>query len=352
MTYVTSFVLVILLVRLSDNSANKELAAEHRVSAVLFTLAAFVLSLIMGLRYGIGTDYFQYKSAFTWGGGEFRGLLLNVVRDFFVHNGISFELFILISSLFIVGCFAFSIWRRSVNRVQSIAIYLLSGFYFTAFNGIRQAIAISIVFFGLTFLDERKIGRYLISVCVAALFHSSALAAIALVPCRYITLARKRLLGSLVACCIVGVCAAGALFALAQFTEYNYYLNYDRFLGGDISLADTALILFSLILCYRLLPASSENKDSGIINLRGWMLVAAFLFCVLSSQQFIFSRFVGMFSVAMIDLNPPALDSRKSDKIGWLLVVLYWVVLVCSCFARYWVLRIDEVVPYETYLMQ
>lgn len=352
MIYIASFVLIVLLAKLSDNGKSRESDSERRVSALLYLLMTSILVLIMGFRYGIGTDYFQYESAFTWGGGEFRGLLLNVIRDFFVQNGVGFEVFIFTSALFIVGCFAYAIWTRSIYHVQPIAIYLLAGFYFSAFNGIRQSIAISIIFLGLKLLDNRKLGRYLILVCIAALFHSSALAAAVLIPCRFIKLTKKRMLGSLAVCCVVGVCTAGALLALAQFTEYSYYLGYDKFLGGNISLADTALILLSLALCYRLLPTSPQDKFSDLVNIRAWMLIVAFLFCVLSSQQFIFSRFIGLFSIAMIDLNPIALGVWAKDKAGALVVLLYWVVLLASCYARYWVLGIDEVVPYQTFLLR
>lgn len=352
MIYVTSFALAVLLVKLSDNSINLKSDLERRISVMLYFFATLLLALIMGFRYGIGTDYFQYMSAFTWGGDEFRGLLLNVIRDLFVQNGVGFDSFILSSSFFIVGCFAYAIWNRSTYHAQSIAVYLLCGFYFTAFNGIRQAIAISLVFFGLTYLDNKKIGRYLILLIIAFLFHSSAAVAVILIPCRFIMLTRKRLLGLLVACCVIGLCAAGAIFALAQFTEYSYYLDYDKFLGGNISLADTALILFSLALCYRALPTSPKDGNADLFNLRVWMLVIAFLFCVLSSQQFIFSRFVGLFSIAMIDLNPSVLDIWNKDKNGWPLVYLYWILLLTSCYLRYWVLGIDEVVPYQTFLFR
>lgn len=352
MIYILGFALSIILARLSDNGIKKDIRSERRVSIILYIASVLILALIMGLRYGIGTDYYQYMSAFTTGGGEFRGLLLNVIRDFFVQNGIRFEHFIFISSIFVVGCFSYSIWKRLPCHVQPLSIYLLSGFYFSAFNGIRQAISISIVFYALSSLDDRRLFRYSILVCFAALFHSSAFAAIALIPCRFIVLTRKRLLALLGACCVIGITAAGALFALAQYTEYSFYLNYDRFLGGNISLADTALVSLSLILCYRFLPTSLEAREPNSLNLRIWMLIIAFLFCVLSSQQFIFSRFISLFSVAMIDANPKALDLRTTDKTGWLVAILYWVVLACSCYMRYWILGIDEVVPYQSHLMR
>lgn len=66
------------------------------------------------------------------------------------------------------------IWRNSKSPVLSLYFYITLGNFFFILTGIRQAIAMSICMIAVRFIQERKLGWFVLLVCLAAQFHHSA----------------------------------------------------------------------------------------------------------------------------------------------------------------------------------
>ena len=69
------------------------------------------------------------------------------------------------------------IHKYSVSNFESLMIYVCL-FYLTDLSTIRQAIAVSVVFYGFTFIEQRKFLKYFLVCIVAVLFHKSAVIAL------------------------------------------------------------------------------------------------------------------------------------------------------------------------------
>lgn len=74
------------------------------------------------------------------------------------------------------------IYKYSPRITLSIYLYYALGFYTNTFNNIRQSLALSICFFALPALFDKKFRRFLIIVLLAVTFHYSAIFFVSLYP--------------------------------------------------------------------------------------------------------------------------------------------------------------------------
>lgn len=151
----------------------------------LFVLTFFLMLFIAGFRdISVGTDTQNYFEIYEL-------LRLNRTPPWFsIEPGwrIINELAIILNTGYesVVFCASFltlcpifvSIWKYSRRPFESVLFFYLLFFYFQSFNATRQMIAIAFVFSGYNdFLHGKKRSFY-IQLCMALLFHYSALLAL------------------------------------------------------------------------------------------------------------------------------------------------------------------------------
>lgn len=156
----------------------------------IYIFALLSICLMAGIRYGIGTDYFSYKTIHSLLGKT-------SFHDYFIHHFIendfnySFEIgyyflnrifffdyhvmliFIEILILFFVYK-GIKILNTSQEYILATFIYLTSQFLYSM-NGIRFAIAISIIFAGFKHIINKKPFYFSIYILLACCFHKTAL---------------------------------------------------------------------------------------------------------------------------------------------------------------------------------
>lgn len=72
------------------------------------------------------------------------------------------------------SCFLLGIRSLSFDPAMSVFVLLTSGAYFFSFNGLRQGLAIAMLFPAIGFVYYRKFWAFLVCVAVASMFHISA----------------------------------------------------------------------------------------------------------------------------------------------------------------------------------
>lgn len=175
--YIVVNIISLILIYLSQKTKNKI------QSNVLILVTILLLSIVAGIRYGIGTDYLkvyypyflEIKSGSTWDSNriEIGYYLLNKIVV--LING-SFPLVMLITSFitnyfFIKGILNF---KDKISVTVAMFVYLFL-YYLQTYNLIRQYIACSIIFFSIKFLMEKNIKKFVIFVLIASLFHKTAM---------------------------------------------------------------------------------------------------------------------------------------------------------------------------------
>lgn len=105
------------------------------------------------------------------------------------------------------------IYRNSDNVKMSLAIYICFNIFFMYMNVLRQALAISIILFGMEFFKEKKYIKFGITVVIASLFHTSAILCLFFIVMDKIKFRRLDIIGSIV-------------IYLGSLVFYNYIFSF------------------------------------------------------------------------------------------------------------------------------
>lgn len=137
------------------------------------------------IRYGVGTDYFSYIESYNYVAQNFSISLvfnyyqepLNVILYYLsyilFHSELAmFFIYSFITMVFIV-C-GIKNFRNDISIPFALFIFYMTQ-YHVSYNGIRQMVAVSIIFFSYKYVIDRKFTKYLLYVILAALFHKSAI---------------------------------------------------------------------------------------------------------------------------------------------------------------------------------
>lgn len=152
----------------------------------------WVLSLIVitGIRHYIGSDFPSYVSIFnTYSSSGFMAALkdgfeptISFIVPVLSTVGGTYQLMFLLYSCIIIGGYyygcRFFVKNNKYILVLALLLYLTynsTGGFWWGMNGIRQAAAMSIVFFFSKYLVEDKKIAFLFGIIIATLFHYSAL---------------------------------------------------------------------------------------------------------------------------------------------------------------------------------
>ena len=150
----------------------------------IYIFACLGMLLVVGLRsIRTGNDTIGYVDSFL----GMRYLDWSDIQDEFNRDH-GYHYFVKFISLFtnspviflLITAFASTIgifdliWRNSRSPVLSLYFYITLGNFFFLLTGIRQAIAMSICMLAVRFIQERKLGWFVLFICIAAQMHHSA----------------------------------------------------------------------------------------------------------------------------------------------------------------------------------
>lgn len=132
------------------------------------------LVLPAALRYETGTDYGNYVNLFTRMsidtdievGWKYLNLLIK-------NCGLSVQWIFIVSAILIYYPICFVVERR--HFCITIILYILFGFYFKSYNGLRQLIAVSFVLWAIVDVEKKKYVQSIVLLLLGYLFHISVL---------------------------------------------------------------------------------------------------------------------------------------------------------------------------------
>lgn len=249
-----------------------------------FFLVFVPLWLLMGLRYGVGADYFSYKEIFENVAADYfiqyhfleKGyLLLNVLVSQFTSN--SMYIF-LATSFIVVYFFVKSIWDSSENITLSIILFITLGYYFNAMNGVRQFMAIAISFYAMKYLNRNKVFQYCIFIMVASLFHISVLILIPLCLAVVKMGNKKFYLFTIIGFAVIkfyGVVFTNWLAEINSFTSKYVLFNITI---NRVSIPNIALAAASFTGGYYTYCKSHRDRDLDVYLKYNWIALLCFVF--------------------------------------------------------------------------
>lgn len=307
-----------------------------------------LLTLFSGLRVGPGRDYLVYLNAYTDPMSSsaqylefYWGFINHICRDL-LGMPLHFWLMWIAGLTYALMLYGFRRWR--IDWVWGILTYVLiyKGF-FESLNTIRQCLAVSIVFAGsASLVVDRKPLRFVGSVLLASVFHSTAILSAVL----YALVCRKRsahlILGSIIITFVLGaVFLPFLLDTLAPIIpdRYALYLNRDD-TGTEVSsgLYKIFLNLFAVSLVY-ILWSNKAERDARISIIGQGIILAVCIYNVFSTFEP--GLRLMLYPYAMVFALFPILI-RSSNRI--------WNILACAILIGFSVFTFKEISnPEEPY---
>lgn len=322
-------------------------SAKAVVICALFWLLSFS-------RWRNGTDWapyiYVYKSLAqngTWRdvfaapmGMEPGYTLLNLILGW----ADSYHFFLMVAGLLIIGLKLYRILDLSSCATLSCLIYL-SVFIGDIFF-VRQAIAISICFFAIVYLIDRRPKHFIASVLLASMFHYSALVFLVALPlCKgkprsalkdFIVLASATVLSTLFLGRLIHM-SVGIFVVVGYLADRLQYLTQNDTVGHLSSTGRDAMRLFAGICVYffflyrrRYVHPDQQRLYSILLDMD---FIATLIICTFSMNAVAILRFAWYFSISELLLFPLAVLSFRGLQRQ---VVALGVVLLS--FVRFWIL--------------
>lgn len=312
---------------------------------------------ILGNRYGIGSDYFNYERIYD-------NYILYKKSDmelgFKMLMRLSHSIFESFQGLVFITSFITVIlmvnWILKEKTVQkAMMIYIMFCMFFASWgNIIRQSIAMAIVVYSFRYIEERKVLKYVVIILVASLFHTSALI---LLPCYFFGRKRSDIITeknvysktffvkSLVI--VIGLIITAALYlklAVVMNLKFSGYLTSNE--GGTTSY----FIRFAILLYIpEFVFLKNTIKNSQRYELYYLLVFSEMIFYLFGLKVTYGFRIAQYFSAAHIILIPGIINSINNNKEKKLVEFYFIVILLIQFIVLYIWFGYNGMMPYTSY---
>lgn len=281
--YIITFLITILLVWLAENKAK-----SRKNKIILLILAVVPMFFISAIRYNVGTDYEKRYVAdyYTLLEGKNVGNLeigfkaIDYLCLFFTKE--PYLLFV-ITSLIILAIIFEVIYKKSSNRILSIIVFFLGGYFFATLNIIRQYISVAFILLGYQFLmSENKKKAYIgfvICAILAFFMHSSSIICFII-----ILLTKKNIMDARwviplsILILILNKNIMVILTPIIKNTRFNVYLT-GKFTTGELSIlqiVENLIIYLAMYFSYYFEKKQGKELDKQgitLFNIQGLALL-------------------------------------------------------------------------------
>ncbi len=333
----------------------------NRCNRLIKLIALTIPTLLIGLRVNVGTDYEAYVSIFHQYSSLSVPNILVKTEDSFIEIGFlglikltslftnEAWLMFLLSAIITLGIAYMAIKRLSPKSVPlAFLLYLLIIAPFVM-NGVRQGIAVSIVFYAYSYIVTGKPVRYLATILTASLFHASAIAILPLYLLRFIAI-RKRtdapftLLLSIVAAVLFALSIPLAVLAISAIPTLSIYTHYQ---GWEVGIARFSLVLMTAIAAAVIVSYRRIANSQVTMQLMTILFFFEFASVFLGSISAAFSRMSLYLAIGGIVYmaNIPLIFSSNTKRIVQFITIVY-ALSYFICF--YYFFGYSDIIPYKS----
>lgn len=302
---------------------------EKRVqlgSSVLYRRVptAFIVLIICGIlvfffaaRWKVGTDFQNYYFRFNKlldadileiiGSRDWGFYTLTAIIGQYISN--NYFVYGLIIGAIIYIPVIFTYRKHSVDFVMTCALYIMLCIYTWPYNGMRQSVAVSILFAGYHLLYERKNWwKYAILAAIAFTFHSTVLMVLPFIILTRLKPTKKPFFFTCAFLLLLIVLLPNMWTAIIDFLENigqskmaEDYAEYENLRGGVniLRIIVAAIPVFVSYVFYKPLKNNNPHIDFLIA-----MSVFNLIFLVCGTQLTVLSRFKEYFNIALPLLIP------------------------------------------------
>ena len=275
---VVFFVLLFVPMLIQHVVINKRYAIDYeKKNKRALTFFFIALTVLVMLRHeSVGNDTRSYSMFFeryaetSWASLSNAPLEIGYLYFNKLISLISKEpQFFLAVSAIAVSLMMYPTYRRSCEDASlTVMLFCIMSTFVMMFSGIRQMLAIGIGFIAYEFTRKKKLIPFVIAVCLALSFHTSAFMLVFMYPLYHARITKKWLYVVIPALIAVFIFNRPIFSVLAMLIER--YTNY----AGDIAStgAYTMLILFTIFAVFSFVIPDEKRIDKETIGLRNFLL--------------------------------------------------------------------------------
>lgn len=286
----------------------------------LYWIAFGLLTVMLFLRYGQGTDYYSYYHVFLTTptlaklsklfSGVYHGEpAWLIITSLFRTLHIPYEVLVCILALISMYCLHRFIAKFSPLWTVSLLLSFPTLYLTYCMSALRQGLVMMLFLgFMVDWLHRRKIIPYIIMTLVCVLFHSSGAVFLALFAMRWVKLDTRKALLFILLCTAGGFAVKGILPRLSS--SLAPYANAGiSVLGTGERLVSALFILF---LFRNVLDQKDESADKKLYLLLQIYLYGTLIYCFLMWSSLISARFAVYFKAVEIVLFAIAIKSNTT----------------------------------------
>ncbi|WP_177223921.1 EpsG family protein [Butyrivibrio sp. INlla21] len=272
------------------------------------------MAFVGGFRYNVGVDYPAYEWIYDYvnespDNNDYIEVGFRVLMRFVNEKGGTVQLVFLIASVLTAFFYYHFIKDNSVNFELSTMLYLCLGpFYFSSFNGVRQALAISIVLYATKYCGKDNV-KYIILVLFATTIHTSSILMLLLM---FSTKLKENYLLYALGTYIVGAIATNSNIVnmiLNRSSSYSKYIDHPGNYWDKSYLLFAAIIIFAFL--FRPIWKRFDKKYMCLLA-----IVLALIAVGYGHEQYsmLMTRFIMWGSPIFIILIPQMVSMFKQKK--------------------------------------
>ena len=264
----------------------KDRENNNKKMKLLAIMIIIIISLLGGLRgITIGTDlnvygekwfniavnsssFVTYKSTIST--TDIGYIFLNYIVSRFTNN---FNIYLFIHQLICNGIIVSVLYKHKNKTPFAISLLCyLCIFYGRTFNILRQAVALSIVFYGISKLINNQEKKFIIYVLIATLFHFTAIFSIVILPIKKICYSENKrkdiyiftiiLITILVTINIEPVIKFLYMHGIVNKRIYNYLFDFVNISGKIFSFELLLKICILLLIILNEKKLKKQNKEN------------------------------------------------------------------------------------------
>ena len=279
--------------------------------------------------------------------------------------------FIIVTSAICYGLVGRYIYKFSDDVVLETMMFITTYTYFMYMNIIAQALALSIIMFGMEFLHQKSYVKYALTVLVAACLHSSAIVCFIFIPLNMlrVTKVNVRRFAIISIGFVLGVDRLLPIVLKYVFPQFAYYFE------SESSIMDASrfmqLMIYVMCLCMGIvflycLPSRWKHSSQDVVgliehgeerrlqrcglnvNMLLYMTILSVVFRLLVVKFYIFSRMGFYFYLFAYSLLATSLQGIKSGRLRLQMKCCVYIVMFLFFVFMFGTVKPSYgVVPYE-----
>lgn len=328
---------------------------NQKIAFFFSALAILIVSVVAGIRYGVGTDFFEYVvwfNIYSYGSISLTDsnigftIMIKIIQ-LFTDN--SQWLFFICAIIINAGMMNF-IKKNTDLYDLGFFLFITLYLYYSSLNIMRQWISIVIFLYALKYAFDKKLTKYVLTVLLSASFHSSAFLMLPLYFLLDLKVNIKNMLIVITSTFIVGIQFERIIFSIAKrvpFLNASSYIRYfdGRFAesgGGGWAYSIILILAFILMIIYKKSYAKFiQNADNHFV-LMGIAIVSS----LFSPINMIYSR-IQLYLIPIVLVTLPNIIKIQRPKER---ILFYIIIVVFGLLYMYRSLLINggQPLPYRT----